>query len=134
MDISRNYEHNIVKFFGTIFEEWRIFDMLKEKHAIEKNILPWIYACWIQIGVLFLFLFVTFVLLKRESMKLNREVLVAKKGKEKKDVSEKRMKCSNELSFNAKFHDAVKQFYLDKNSVCYLHLQTTNVLLMIDII
>ena len=111
MNLPKNHELNTL--LGRAWEEWRIFDMLKEAPTIEKNILPWIYALWIQVGALFLFLAIFFVFLKKESMKLNKEVLGKRKETRKKLQENK----SKSITFNTEWHEAAKKFYIEKDSV-----------------
>ena len=118
MNLPKNHELNTL--LGRAWEEWRIFDMLKEAPTIEKNILPWIYALWIQVGALFLFLVILFVFLKKESMKLNKEVLGERKETGKKFRSAKKTKVTEEIAFNAEWHDAAKKFYIEKDLVIKL--------------
>ena len=115
MDLPHNHELNT--FLGRVFEEWRIFDMLEEVPKIEKNILPWIYALWSQVGALLLFLTVSLVLLKKESMKLNREALAERNTTGKKNQLGKTIIVSEEVGFNAELHDAARKFYVEKDSV-----------------
>ena len=115
MNLPKNHELNTL--LGRLWEEWRIFDMLKEVPTIEKNILPWIYALWIQVGALFLFLVIFFVFLKKESMKLNKEVLGERKGTDKKFITMKKTEITEEITFNAEWHDAAKKFYIEKDLV-----------------
>ena len=115
MDLPHNHELNT--FLGRVFEEWRIFDMLEEVPKIEKNILPWIYALWSQVGALLLFLTVSLVLLKKESMKLNREALAERNTTGKKNQLGKTIIVSEEVGFNAELHDAARKFYIEKDSV-----------------
>ena len=115
MDLPHNHELNT--FLGRVFEEWRIFDMLEEVPKIEKNILPWIYALWSQVGALLLFLTVSLVLLKKESMKLNREALAERNTTGNKNQLGKTIIISEEVGFNAELHDAARKFYVEKDSV-----------------
>ena len=115
MNLPKNHELNTL--LGRAWEEWRIFDMLKEAPAIEKNILPWIYALWIQVGALFLFLVILFVFLKKESMKLNKEVLGERKETGKKCRPVQKTRRTEVIGFDAKLHDAAKKFYIEKDLV-----------------
>ena len=115
MDLPHNHELNT--FLGRVFEEWRIFDMLEEAPKIENNILPWIYALWSQVGALLLFLTVSLLLLKKESMKLNREALAERNTTGKKNQLGKTIIVSEEVGFNAELHDAARKFYIEKDSV-----------------
>ena len=115
MDVPYNYELNT--FMGRGFQEWRIFDMLREAPRIEKDILPWIYALWSQVGALFLFLTVSLVLLKKESMKLNREALAERDNTGKKNQLGKKIEITEEVGFNAELHDAARQYYIEKDLV-----------------
>ena len=115
MNLPKNHELNTL--LGRAWEEWRIFDMLKEAPAIEKNILPWIYALWFQVAALFLFLVIFFVFLKKESMELNKEVLGERKERGKTFRKEKTTTVTEEITFNAEWHDAAKKFYIEKDLV-----------------
>ena len=115
MDLPHNHELNT--FLGRVFEEWRIFDMLEEVPKIEKNILPWIYALWSQVGGLLLFLTISLVILKKESMKLNSEALAERNATGKKNQFGKRIEVTDEVGFNAELHDAARKFYVEKDSV-----------------
>ena len=115
MNLPENYELNTL--LGRIVQEWRIFNMLQEVPDIEKNILPWIHGLWIQVGALFLLLVIFFVFLKRESMKLNKELLGERKETHEKNQQVKNKKITEEITFNGKWHDAAKKFYIEKNLV-----------------
>ena len=115
MDLSHHHELNT--FLGRAFEEWRIFDMLDEAPKIEKNILPWVYALWSQVGALFLFLTVSLVILKKESMKLNREALAERNNTNKKNRLGQKIEVKEEIGFNAELHDAARKYYIEKDSV-----------------
>ena len=115
MVVSKYYELNT--FLGNIFEEWRIFDRLKDIPTIEANILPWIYALWFQVGVLCLCLAIWFLILKRESMRLNAEALKERNNTGTQDILERRKNRTDVVGSIAGLHEAVKKYYVQKSSV-----------------
>ena len=115
MDVDKNYELN--EFLGRILEEWRIFNMMKEIPEIEANVLPWLYALWLQVGVLFLFLMVTFALLKKESIKLNKEAISERSDSVTPSKMESRAKPTHEAASIKGLHAAVKKYYIEKDLV-----------------
>ena len=109
---ANSYELN--RLLGTIFENWRIFDLLGELATIDAKILPWIYTLWFQIGFLALALVVVLVLLKRESYILNQEVLDARK----EDLIDEVNGPEKSVMYIAGLHDVAADYYRTKQLVC----------------